>query len=92
MNGSELATQPNDLDRCRFPFDLVQSDDLLLDAAVETLGDLAFVDEGGSNFQVGFAGHDFDVPCLADGLLELLLAFAGHMGAEFWIRRAIMPG
>jgi hypothetical protein len=66
--------------------------DLVAVGGDEALDDFAFVDEGGADFQVGFAGHDFDVPFLAHGVLEFFLAFSGHVGAEFGVRGAVMPG
>lgn len=58
----------------------------------EPFGDLAFVDEGGADFEVGFALHDFDVPFLADGLLEFFLAFARVVLAEGGVGGAVVPG
>ena len=58
----------------------------------ETFDDLAFVDESGSNLEVGFASHDFDLPFLGHGVLELLLAFASHVSAEFGVRGTVVPG
>jgi hypothetical protein len=57
----------------------------------EPFDDLAFVDEGGAHFKVGFAGHDFDIPFFTDGVFELFLAFASHVGAEFGVGGPVMP-
>ena len=40
----------------------------------EAFDNFSFVDECRTDFEICFAGHDFDVPCLANSLLKLFLA------------------
>jgi len=66
--------------------------DFLAVGGNESFDDLSFVDECGPDLEVRFASHDFDVPLLAYRVLELFLAFAGHVGAKLGIGGAVMPG
>ncbi|GJC91258.1 hypothetical protein ColKHC_00084 [Colletotrichum higginsianum] len=55
------------------------------------LGDLALVDEGRPDLEVGLALHDLDIPFLGHGGLELLVALARHVHALLGIGQSVVP-
>ncbi|GKT50494.1 uncharacterized protein ColSpa_10675 [Colletotrichum spaethianum] len=57
----------------------------------EALGDLALVDKGRPDLEVGLALHDLDIPLLGDGPLELLVALARHVQALLGVGQSVVP-
>ncbi|GJC77235.1 hypothetical protein ColLi_00073 [Colletotrichum liriopes] len=57
----------------------------------EALGNLALVDKGRSDLEVGLALHDLDVPLLGDRRLELLVALACHVQALLGVGQSVVP-
>ncbi|GKT82231.1 LOW QUALITY PROTEIN: hypothetical protein Ct61P_00081 [Colletotrichum tofieldiae] len=57
----------------------------------EALGNLALVDKGRSDLEVGLALHDLDIPLLGDGRLELLVALACHVQALLGVGQSVVP-
>jgi hypothetical protein len=55
------------------------------------LCNLALVHEPGSDFKIGFAGHDFHVVLLRNSPLQVFLTFASLERTVLWISTTIMP-
>lgn len=58
----------------------------------QPFGNLSLVDIRRSDFEVRFAGHDFDVPFLRHRVFEQLSALMGLKGAVLRVSSPIMPG
>ncbi|TKW53368.1 hypothetical protein CTA1_7662 [Colletotrichum tanaceti] len=55
------------------------------------LGDLALVDKGRPDLEVGLALHDLDIPLLGHRGLELLVALARHVHALLGVGQSVVP-